>query len=100
MSSSLGDSFNFNLYLYSIELPSRGIYKFTIFSFIHCANPSCENANDYILIKYYEFNVGYKDLIRIDNSKGRIRDEKWVLSEAYFSVDSIQNFFVSSCSKV
>jgi hypothetical protein len=98
LSPSTGNNFFVNLFLYSIEMPSPGLYKFSIFSFIHCAYPNCENANDYILIRTNEFKVGYKELIRIDFSKGRIRDEKWILNEAYFSIGSIENFFVRSTS--
>jgi hypothetical protein len=83
--------------LYNFDLASTGsgAYKFSIYTFIHCANPGCENANDYILIRTNEFNVGNKELMRIDYSKGRIRDEKWVLDEAYFTITSVTNFFVS-----
>ena len=94
----MGDTFSVNLFLYSLELPSPGLYKFSIFSFIHCVDPNCEYANDYILIRTNEYKIGYKELIRIDLSKGRIRDEKWILNEAYFSIGSIEKFFVRSTS--
>lgn len=95
LSPSAGNNFFVHLFLYSIELPSPGLYKFSIFSFIHCADLNCEYANDYILIRTNEYKIGYKELIRIDLSKGRIRDEKWVLDEAYFTISSATNFFVS-----
>ena len=48
-----------------------------------------------MLIPTNEFNVGFKDLLKIDYSKGRIRDNKWVLDKVYFTINTMTNFFVS-----
>jgi hypothetical protein len=45
----------------------------------------CEAANDFILIRINEMGT-FRDVYRIDNSKGRIRDEKWVYDEFNFTV--------------
>ena len=68
----------------------------SLYTFIHCANEGCENANDYILIGTNE-NF---ELLKIDYSECRIRDEKWVLNEAYFIINSVQNFMVGDFLKI
>jgi hypothetical protein len=54
----------------------------------------CEAANDSILIRVYEM-VTFRDVYRIDNSTGRIRDEKWVYDEFNFTVTNTVNFYVN-----
>ena len=66
----------------------------TLRSFIHCANVGCEAANDYILIRANEGGT-LRDVYRIDNSQGRIRDEKWVYDEFNFTVTNTLNFYVN-----
>ena len=56
-------------------------------SFINCANDSCENAGD--SIKVIGVETVEKELYRIDYSKGRFRDQEWVLDEFYFQFTSI-----------
>jgi hypothetical protein len=80
-----GAAFTSTLNLYEISIPSPGSYKMTLRSFIHCANVGCEAANDFILIRINEMGT-FRDVYRIDNSKGRIRDEKWVYDEFNFTV--------------
>ena len=95
-SASNGANFAASLDLYGIPISAPGQYKLTFRSFIHCAYSGCENANDYILIQTREGGLQpLKDLIKIDLSKGRIRDEKWIYEEAYFTVNSVTGFFVN-----
>ena len=78
---------------YGVQVAGPGIYKFSMYSFIHCANLECENANDYILIRSGEGGT-LKDLYKIDKSKNRTRDEKWVLDEFYFTINIVVRFYV------
>ncbi len=89
-----GAAFTATLNLYDIPLPSPGSYTMTLRSFIHCANVRCEAANDFILIRINEMGI-FRDVYRIDNSKGRIRDEKWVYDEFNFTVTNTVNFYVN-----
>jgi hypothetical protein len=100
LSEPSGDSFETTLEIIDINLPSPGTYKLSLRTFIHCANEGCENANDYILIRTNEKNVGFKDILKIGYSECRIRDEKWVLDETYFTVNSLMDFFVGDSSKI
>jgi hypothetical protein len=89
-----GAAFTSTLNLYEISIPSPGSYKMTLRSFIHCANVGCEAANDFILIRINEMGT-FRDVYRIDNSKGRIRDEKWVNDEFNFTVTNTVDFNVN-----
>ena len=89
-----GAAFTSTLNLYEISIPSPGSYKMTLRSFIHCANVGCEAANDSILIRVNEMGT-FRDVYRIDNSKGRIRDEKWVYDEFNFTVTNTVDFYVN-----
>ncbi len=94
ISASNGAAFTATLNLYDILLTSPGSYKMAMRSFIHCANVGCEAANDFIIIRVYEMGT-FRDVYRIDNSKGRIRDEKWVYDEFNFNVTNTVNFYVN-----
>jgi hypothetical protein len=100
LSEPTGESFITVIDFFDIKLPSSGTYKLSLRTFIHCANEDCEKANDYILITTYENNVKIKDILKIDYSECRIRDEKWVLDETYFTVNSLTKFFVGKSSKI
>ena len=54
---------------YGVQVAGPGIYEFSMYSFIHCANLECENANDYILIRSGEGGT-LKDLYKIDSAAG------------------------------
>ena len=69
------------------EISTPGSYKLSMRSFINCANDSCENAGD--SIKVIGVETVEKELYRIDYSKGRFRDQEWVLDEFYFQFTSI-----------
>jgi hypothetical protein len=89
-----GAAFTATLLLYDIPLPSPGSYTMTLRSFIHCANVGCEAANDFILIRINEMGT-FRDVYRIDNSKGRIRDERWIYDEFNFTVTNTVSFYVN-----
>ncbi len=89
-----GAAFTSTLNLYEISIPSPGSYKMALRSFIHCANVGCEAANDFILIRISETGT-FRDVYKIDNSKGRIRDEKWVYDEFNFTVTNTVDFNVN-----
>lgn len=94
LSAPTGVVFTATLDLYSFSLTAAGPYKFSLRSFIHCAYDGCENANDYILIRASE-NGQFRDLYRMNSTSGRIKDEKWVLDEFYFTVINYITFYVN-----
>ncbi len=100
ITSNDGRNFTASLDVYGIILPSQSQYKLTFRSFIHCASTGCEDANDYILIQTRE-GIGLhplKSVIKIDYSKGRIKDDKSVLDEVIFNVNTVTNFYVNRFS--
>ena len=89
LSAAAGTAFSTSFYIYSIKLPVESLYKLALYTFIHCASTVCNNANDYIAISISDTpGSSYKEIYRIDYSKGRIRDEKWILDEMYYNATS------------
>ena len=86
-----GNSFSAVLTLTNqIVLPEARYYKLSIYSFFHCFEQSCVNANDEIQIKMKEDNaVDYivEPIFRLGTDSGR-KDRTWKLEEACFKTET------------
>ena len=72
-----------------IDLGKPGIYRMTLWTFLHCANVLCDTANDTIQIRIKEDGApDYDKIIFQLSTEGNRKDREWILRETIFEAST------------